>query len=115
MKTHTEPQVIYKNGVPEYAILDYSEYLKLSGKKLTDEEICIPSDVVDLMFDKDISLIAAWREHLKITQKELADRLDVNQSTISQIEKKDSKPQRRTLEKIAKAFDVRVEQLVLDD
>ena len=57
------------------------------------------------------SLPRAWREHLGLTQKEVAARMGISQAALSQIEAPESKPQRATLEKLAAALDVSLEQL----
>lgn len=40
---------------------------------MKDANIYIPHEVVGRQLKEGLSLIAAWRKHLKITQKELAD------------------------------------------
>jgi transcriptional regulator with XRE-family HTH domain len=76
---------------------------------MKDENIYIPHEVVGSRLKKGLSLIAAWRKHLKITQKELADRTGMTQPAIAQIEKPESKTQRKTLKKIAMAMNLDVE------
>jgi predicted transcriptional regulator len=73
--------------------------------------IYIPHEVVGLHLKKGLSLIAAWRKHLKITQKELADRTGLTQPAIAQLEKPESKTQRKTLKKIAMAMNLNVAQI----
>jgi transcriptional regulator with XRE-family HTH domain len=67
--------------------------------------------VVGYQLKKGLSLIAAWRKHLKITQQELAAKTGMSQPAIAQIEKPDSKTQRKTLKKIALAMNLEVEQI----
>ncbi len=57
-------------------------------------------------------LIRAWREHLKLTQDEVAVRLGISQPAYAQQEIV-ARPRRATREKIAAAFGVKVQQLEL--
>lgn len=70
-----------------------------------------PNEVVGLCIEKGLSLIAAWRTHSGLSQNDLAARMDITQPAVAQLEKPDSKPQRRTLKKAAKALGICVEQL----
>ena len=58
-----------------------------------------------------MSLIAAWRAYRGMTQGELANRMGVSQPAVAQIEKGQARLKQRTLDKAAKALDVRPEQL----
>jgi len=60
---------------------------------------------------QECGLITAWDKYKKITQKELASKSGITQAALSQIEKVDSKPQKRTLEKIAKAHNLTTDQI----
>jgi DNA-binding XRE family transcriptional regulator len=71
----------------------------------------IPNEVMRLVINKDMSRIRAWREYLKITQKEVANKIGISQAALSQIEVPNSKIRRITLEKIAKALGLTIEQL----
>jgi DNA-binding XRE family transcriptional regulator len=90
-------------------VVSYDKWLELTHSE--DEKIYIPHEVVGYQLKEGLSLIAAWRKHLKITQKELAAKTGMTQPAIAQIEKQDSKPQAKTLEKIAVAMELDVEQL----
>ncbi len=109
MNVHTDVQIIRQGGKPAFAVVPYDKWLELTGSE--DENIYIPHEVVGYQLKEDLSLIAAWRKHLKITQKELAAKTGMTQPAIAQIEKTDSKPQEKTLEKIALAMGLDVEQL----
>ena len=110
MATHTDVQIIKQGGTPAFAVIPYEHYLELVGRD-EDGEVYIPDEIVGLCIQEELSLIAAWRTYKKMTQSDLATSIGVTQSAIAQIEKLGSKPQRRTLEKIAKALKVQVEQL----
>ena len=108
---HTEAQIIHQDGMPAFAVIPYDEYIKLFGKQ-SDQEVYLPHEVVKLNAIKGLSLIAAWRKYKGLTQKQLAIKLDISQSALAQIEKPDSKPQQKTLEKIAAVLGINIEQLV---
>jgi DNA-binding XRE family transcriptional regulator len=108
---HTETQIIHKNGMPVFAVIPYDEYLKLTGKS-SDADIFFPHEVVKLNAIKGFSLIASWRKYKGLTQKQLAKKLNISQAALAQIEKPDSKPQQKTLQKIADALSVNIEQLI---
>ena len=110
-----EAQYIYNNRQIEYVILPYSAYLKLTGRrkatpKRDNEDVLIPQEVIELRFLKGMTKVAAWRKHLKISQRELAMRTGMTQGAISQIEKSGSN-HRGTLEKLARAMNISVAQL----
>ncbi len=111
MKIHTnDVQIIEHNGKAAFAVLPYSSYLELV-ENAAEEQTYIPEEVAHMVLLQEISLLKAWRKHLGISQQQLADKLGVTQGTISQIEKPNSKPQKRTLQKLADAMGVTIEQL----
>jgi transcriptional regulator with XRE-family HTH domain len=61
----------------------------------------------------DVSLQAAWRILRGLSQQEVATRLGITQSAISQLESPDSRPQKRTREKLAAIYGCRQEQISL--
>ncbi|QRX82239.1 helix-turn-helix transcriptional regulator [Glaciimonas sp. PAMC28666] len=75
-------------------------------------ETYIPHEVVTLMVDNDWRPTRAWREHLGLTQIQLAERLGVSQSSYAQEEASCTldKPSR---EKIAAALGIDAELLDL--
>lgn len=104
-------QVISKDGKPEYAILPYMDYLRLL-EKAEDSEALIPHEVVGLVIEKDFNLLKAWRKHLGLTQKEVAQRAGITQSALSQMECTAGNNRTATLEKLAKALGIATSQLV---
>ncbi|MDD2166245.1 helix-turn-helix domain-containing protein [Glaesserella parasuis] len=73
----------------------------------------IPNEIVNIMLDEDVSLLAAWRIYRKLSQYDVAEQTGLTQSAISQAERKDSKPQRKTVERLAKIYDCQPNQLTL--
>lgn len=72
----------------------------------------IPNAVVSKVINIDISSIRAWREHLGLTQTEVARSLGISQSAYAQQEAKE--PVRKaTREKIAQALGIAPEQLAV--
>ena len=72
----------------------------------------IPNAVVRKVINEDMTPIRAWREHLSLTQTEVARRLGISQSAYAQQEAKE--PVRKaTREKIAQALGIAAEQLAV--
>ena len=95
-------------GKPAFAVIPYAEYLNLSkGRAPT-----IPNAVVGKVVNKDMAPIRAWREHLGLTQAEVAQRLGISQSAYAQQETKENL-RKTTREKIAAALGVAPEQLAI--
>ena len=107
MKTPTNVQYIEQNGKPVFAVIPYDEYIKL----LPSENINIPHEVVGLVIKKGMNLVKAWRTHLGFTQSEIAKKAGITQAALSQMEKDENTLRTATLEKLAKAMDLSIEQL----
>ena len=58
--------------------------------------------------------VRAWREHLGLTQAEVAARADMSQAALAQIESGKHKTRKATLTKLAEALGLNLEQLALD-
>lgn len=76
-----------------------------------DDEVYLPDEVVRLSTLEGRSLVRAWREHLGLTQCEVAARLGVSQSAYAQMERPAANLLHATLKKLAAALGVEVEQL----
>ncbi len=118
-------------GQPEFVILPIAEYedLIMKASPFDDENAAewenipveasedgtelIPNDVVNIMFEQEVSLLAAWRIYRSLSQAEVAKHTGLTQSAISQAERKESKPQKKTREKLAKIYQCKPEQLEL--
>jgi len=75
------------------------------------ENNMIPHEVVSRIVDGALP-VQAWRQHLNLTQQEVAERMGVPQSTFAELESV-SKPRKATREKIAAAFGINADQLEL--
>ena len=100
-------QIIEKNGVPLFVLVPYDEYIS----SYHDKEVYFPHEVVELHAIEGKSIIRAWREFKKLSQKEVADRIKISQSAYSQMEKPNARLRRSTLEKIAQALQIDIDQL----
>lgn len=101
-------QIIEREGKPEYAVIPYEQFLKLSR---INKEPTVPHEVVGLMINEDISIIKAWRKFLGLAQKEVAEKADITPAAMSQIEKTGARPHPATLKKLAQAMDIDLRQL----
>jgi DNA-binding XRE family transcriptional regulator len=97
-------------GKPLFAVVPYDEYLDLVNRR--DREITIPHAVVGANVIEGKSMVRAWREYKKITQAQMAEKLGITQAAYSQMEKPDARLRRATLEKIAAAMGILIEQLI---
>ena len=106
-------------GNPQYVVIPYNEYfqMRLKMAEYDDEkeeewedvpyesdeydDIPLPDSVCDIMDKEKVSLQAAWRILRGLSQQEVADKLGISQSAVSQLEAIDSRPQKRTREKLA--------------
>lgn len=109
MSVHTKHQIITDTaGRPAFAVIPYAEYVQMVDD--FDESLTIPHEVVAASIDGD-SMIKAWREHLGLTQAELAQRLNISQPALAKLEKPDAKPRKSTLVKVAAALGIKLAQL----
>jgi predicted transcriptional regulator len=70
------------DGAPAFAVLPYDQYERLSSGR---SAAYIPQAVVGKMVD-GASAVRAWREHLGLTQAEVAARMNISQAAYSQLE-----------------------------
>lgn len=110
------PTILETNGKPAFVVLPYDEYLALVGNKTTTNtripaDDSVPHEVMRLQVKNDWSLIRAWREYLGVTQTEMASRLSIRQPSYAAMEAVDAKPKKVTLERIATALGVSLEQI----
>lgn len=108
MKAHTNIQIIKQNGVPAFVVVPYQDYLKWFPDGNDDT---VPHEVAGLIIKKGYNLVKAWRIHLGLSQKEVALKADITQAALSQMENSDNELRTATLEKLAHAMGLSVEQL----
>jgi DNA-binding XRE family transcriptional regulator len=121
MKTKNSVRILPdSNGEPLYVIMPYDTYVAISSRQKaapplpktvkTSRESAIPPEVARRVNQDGITLVRAWREHLGLTQKQVADRLKVTQGAYALTEKRDN-PRPTTLARIARAMRLDISQL----
>lgn len=109
MNAPIEFQVIRgRDGKPAFVVVPYEDFKRLQQKRRLNSGV--PHEVVNLAFDRDLSPMAAWREHLHLTQSELAKRMGITQSAYAQMERS-QKPRPATLARAARAMGITADQL----
>ena len=107
MNARTNIQIINgPDGKPAFVVIPYAEYVQ----KHREEIGLIPHDVVSRTVD-GASPVRAWREHLNLTQAEMATRLGISQPAYSEQESGQLRLRKTTKEKIAAALGITLEQL----
>ncbi|WP_044530862.1 helix-turn-helix domain-containing protein [Herbaspirillum sp. B65] len=108
MNAPTNIQIIHgADGKPAFVVIPYADYLK--GHPAEDEQY-VPHEVVAMMVDHQWTAIRSWREHLDLTQQEVAARLGISQSAYAQQESsRNLRPS--SLKRIAAALGVSIAQL----
>jgi DNA-binding XRE family transcriptional regulator len=107
MNTHINVQIIKGiDGNPAFVVMPYAEWVAQRDK----DQRGVPHEVVNLVFDNDWTPIRAWREYLTLTQAEVAGRIGISQAAYAQSEAA-VKPRKTTLQKIAKAMNLTLEQV----
>ncbi|WMY91894.1 helix-turn-helix domain-containing protein [Snodgrassella communis] len=99
-------------GKPEYVLVPYDKYLQLTSPSKINLDDGVPSELVDLLFDKQYSPARAWREYLQLTQEECAKKLGITQPAYSQLESS-KRPRKATRIKLATALGIHECQLDL--
>lgn len=106
MNAPTNIQIINgPGGKPAFVVIPYEDYI---ASRAEDRGL-IPHDVISRTVDGATPL-KAWREHLGLTQTEVAQRLGVTQSAYAQQENSD-RLRKSSREKIAAALGITQEQL----
>jgi len=115
MNTRTEVQTIRdQNGTAVYAVVPIADYQALVARARTSgirKQATVPHEVVSLMVG-GASPARAWREHLGLTQIQVASRMKISQAALAQMEKS-LRPRKATQVKLAAALRIRVEQLLI--
>lgn len=111
-------------GNPEYVVLPVETYRALLGKAgetwedvpysaAQDDQTTIPNEVINIMVNENVSLLAAWRIHRGLSQYDVAGHLGTTQSAVSQWEAADSRPQKKTRQKLAALYGCHADQMLL--
>ncbi len=106
MAKHIKHQIIKQGENPLFVLVPYDEYIDL----IRDEDLTIPHEVVEKHIMEDKTMIKAWREYKGVSQKEIAQKINISQSALSQLESRGTE-RKSTLEKLARALGIEPEQL----
>lgn len=111
MNAHTQySRVVGSDGKTHYFLVPVEDFQKLVDQSKQDEQITIPNAVVKLHLLDNLSVIAAWRTYLGLTQDEVAHRLSISQAAYCQLEKT-KRPRQSTKKRVAKALGLEERQL----
>ena len=105
-------QTIEYNGEPAFVLVPVDEFRKI--RPLLDSEAVkggIPHAVVRANLIDGVSMIRAWREHLGMTQDELAGKAGMSQPALAKLEKPGARPRKTTIRKVAEAMGLSVDQV----
>jgi DNA-binding XRE family transcriptional regulator len=112
MNEPTNIQTIMQDGKPAFVVIPFDEYVRLFSKApRIPEGDSIPHEVVGMTIKKGYTLVRAWREYLGLTQTEVARRMGITQAALSQMEAGEKQLRKVTLEKLAAAMGIGVDQL----
>lgn len=113
MSKPIEYQTIEHCGHPAFVLVPWEEWSRI--KPILEAEKSrasgIPQEVVEAHILRNEPLIKAWREHLGVTQEELAARLGISQAAVAKFERINAKLRTATLKKIASALGLNAGQL----
>ncbi|MDD5370963.1 MAG: helix-turn-helix transcriptional regulator, partial [Anaerolineaceae bacterium] len=120
-------QVIERNGKPEWAVLPYRVYLKLLGQAETlqdtlaydrikaaverGEEETVSAEVAFALALGD-NPVRVWREHAKLSQRQVAQACGISLPFLSQIETGKRNPSTKVVVSLAQALHVTVDDLI---
>jgi ribosome-binding protein aMBF1 (putative translation factor) len=114
MNAPIEYQTIEHRGHPAFVLVPWEDWSRikhlLEAEKARDQGI--PQEVVEAHVLRNESLIKAWREYLGISQKNLAERMNVTQAAVAKFEHAGANLRSATFKKIAAAMELNVEQLM---
>jgi DNA-binding XRE family transcriptional regulator/PHD/YefM family antitoxin component YafN of YafNO toxin-antitoxin module len=90
---------------------DEATIVKFREKLAAGEEELLPSVLVDRMMAGE-NLVRLWREHRNMTSLALAEKAEISQSYLSEIETGKKDGGIRTMKKLADALNVKLDDLV---
>ncbi len=108
VKPHIPYSVVSANGAVTHVMLPIGAYWEMSRKSIIDID-ATPEDVVEKVLD-GVSPMRAWREHKRLTQEEMARRMDIPRSLYAMMEKSDN-PDIVALQRATAALGVELAQL----
>lgn len=119
-------QVIEKDGKPEWAVIQYTDYQRLveaaemlqdvqdydeAKKAIESGEELVPSEVVYAILDGE-NPIKVWREYRGLTQRQLAEAVGISTPYLSQLETGKRKGGTEVLSATAEALGLSLDDIV---
>jgi DNA-binding Xre family transcriptional regulator len=104
------PIELFEKLVAESELDEFFEPVPYEAGDNDDETL--PGDVINILHKQDVPLHVAWRLYRGMSQDDVAAALGITQAGVSKMESR-TKPQKATLEKLAKLYDCRVTQLYM--
>src|SRR5438034_406900 len=98
--------IIGPDGKPAFVVIPYGDYVSQYARASD----LIPHAVVRHVLADDVSPLRAWREHLGLTQADVAARLGISQPAYAQQEN-NTRLRRTSRERIAAALGLTAAQL----
>ena len=95
------------SGAIQYVVVPYEDFLRIEN----NVEPWVPNEVVERVIMGKLTPMRAWREHLGLTQSDVAARMDVSQAAYAQLEAPEARPRQTTLRRVAQALGIQLEQL----
>ncbi|RJL46495.1 helix-turn-helix domain-containing protein [Pectobacterium carotovorum] len=77
------------------------------------DDVQYPNEVINILTAKNCTMQAAWRIYRGMTQKQVAEKLGIKQSTVSEFEKSE-RPRKENIERLAELYHCKPEQLILE-
>jgi DNA-binding transcriptional regulator YiaG len=115
-----EPVVIEHEGKPTHVVVPYADWERImddldaahARRVISDPTTeWVPADVAWRIADGEVP-IKVWREHRKLTQKALADRVGVDQSLVARWERRANMPRLPELRRLCDALRVSADALI---
>ena len=123
----SKPQVIYQDGKPAFAVLPWKHYeffrKHVAEAELTDEELMTlaeldDDEVIPMFVSERLSAgehpLKVFREYRDMTQKQLAETVGISPEYVSQIESRKKQASVDTLQAIAEALSLNLDDLIQD-
>lgn len=101
------------NGLPAFVVLPIADFERIRPA-LEESQLlqnALPHAVVQAHVLDGVPLARAWRQYMGLTQFVVAERAGISQAALSQIESGQRKLQGKTLQKLADALGLTLEQL----
>jgi ribosome-binding protein aMBF1 (putative translation factor) len=96
-----------QDGKPAFVVLPYDEFVRAFPLAANT----IPNEVMARVVKDGMTPIKAWREHIGLTQAQVAHRMGISQAAFAQMEAPSARPRKAPVRKVAQALGITIEQL----